>query len=53
MDVQKLKESESNKLEGPLAKSELSFSLKNMTNNRSPGTSGFALRIFIKFFGIS
>ena len=40
-DVPKLSDNESNQIEGHLILSELSKALRNMKNNKSPGTDGY------------
>ncbi len=45
-----MNQSEAEKLEGSISKSELGFALKNMTNNRSPGTSGFSCEFYKVFW---
>ena len=50
--IPKLNQNESDKLEGLLTLSELSTALKNMKNNRSPGTDGFPCE-FLRYFGSS
>lgn len=50
-DVNKLSEEEKLKLEDPLDYNELLASLKKMSNNSSPGSSGFTVA-FYKFFWI-
>ena len=47
--VPKLSEEDANSLEGLLTFSELSTALKNMNNNKSPGSDGFTVEFF-KFF---
>ena len=37
----KLSNEESNELEGPVTLSKASYVLNNMSNNKSPGSSGF------------
>ena len=48
-NVPKLNEDEKLKLEGPITINEISESLKNMKNNKSPGSDGFTAEFF-KFF---
>ena len=48
-NIPKLNESEKMKLEGPLTINEVLESLKNMKNNKSPGSDGFTAEFF-KFF---
>ena len=50
--IPKQNQNESDKLEGLLTLSELSTALKNMKNNRSPGTDGFPCD-FLRYFGSS
>lgn len=46
VNVPKLTDNESNQLEGKLTLMELSLALKNMKNNKSPGTDGFSCEFF-------
>ena len=48
-DIPKLDNNESKKLEGKITKEEALNSLKNMKNNKSPGSDGFTIEFF-KFF---
>ena len=48
--IPKLNQNESDKLEGLLTLSEMSTALKNMKNNRSPGTDGFPCKFFKVFW---
>ena len=50
-DIPKLSETEKLSLEGPLTLNETLNALKNMKNNRSPGSDGFTTEFF-KFFWI-
>ena len=52
INMPKLTEEEAEKLEGMVAHKEASLTLKNMKNNKSPGTSGFSIN-FLKCFGSS
>ena len=47
----KLSDKESQELEGEISYSELTFALKNMKNDNSPGLDGFTVEFF-KFFWI-
>ena len=46
----KLNDSDSKKLEGEITSAEAAFTLKNMKNNRSPGSSGFTCEFFKCFW---
>ena len=48
-DIPKLNDEENKKLEGLLKPEELLYSLKNLKNNKSPGSDGFTAE-FLKFF---
>ena len=48
-DIPKLNKSETDNLEGIITKEEALSSLKNMKNNKSPGSDGFTIEFF-KFF---
>ena len=48
-NANKLTQEESEQLEGPLTLQEIGESLKNMKNNKSPGSDGFTVE-FYKFF---
>ena len=49
-DVPKLSDNESNQIEGHLTLSELSKALRNMKNNKSPGTDGYSCEFFKVFW---
>lgn len=51
-DVMKLNDSEREKLEGKITYDEALTILKNMSNNKSPGSDGFTAE-FLKCFGTS
>ena len=48
-DIPKLNENEANNIEGMITEEEALCSLKNMKNNKSPGSDGFTIEFF-KFF---
>ena len=48
-DIRKLNDNEKNSLEGPITTQEALKALKNMSNNKSPGSDGFTVE-FYKFF---
>ena len=50
-DIPKLNEEQKASLEGPITIEEMLVSLKNMKNNKSPGSDGFTIEFF-KFFWI-
>ena len=50
VNLPKLTDDESNQLEGQLTLTELSLALKNMKNNKSPGTDGFSSEFFKVFW---
>ena len=50
-DIPRLKHSESRSLEGYLKIEEISYALKNMKNNKSPGLDGFPCEFFKVFWG--
>lgn len=50
-DIPRLDEKEALQLEGSLTLAEASQTLKNMKNNKSPGTSGFSADFFKVFWG--
>ena len=50
-DIPKLDDSKKNSLEGHITIEEMLFSLKNMKNNKSPGSDGFTVE-FLKFFWV-
>ena len=50
MDVPKLNEDEASNLEGVLTLNEAGTTLKNMKNNKSPGTSGFLADLYKVFW---
>ena len=49
--VKTLTEEDKIKLEGKITKKEASIALKNMNNNKSPGTDGFTVEFFKFFWG--
>lgn len=51
-EATKLSQCESDSLEGPLSYTEACCALKNMSNNKSPGSDGFTVEFF-KFFFIN
>ena len=48
--IKKLSDKESQELEGEISYSELTFALKNMKNDKSPGLDGFTVEFFKFFF---
>ena len=50
INMPKLTEEEAEKLEGMVTHKEASLTLKNMKNNKSPGTSGFSVDFFKVFW---
>ena len=50
-DIPKLEKSEADKLEGMITKEEALNCLKNMKNNKSPGSDGFTIEFFKFFWG--
>ena len=48
-DIPKLNQEQKHSLEGPITIQEMLISLKNMKNNKSPGSDGFTIE-FYKFF---
>ena len=50
INMPKLTEEEAEKLEGMVTNKEASLTLKNMKNNKSPGTSGFSVDFFKVFW---
>ena len=51
--MKKITDEQAEKLEGLLTLHEISNTLKNMKNGKSPGLSGFSAEFFFKFFGNS
>ena len=49
-DIPKLSDNESNKLEGHITLAELTNALRNMKNNKSPGTDGYSCEFFKVFW---
>jgi len=50
INIPKLSNEESKQLEGPITLSEASYVLKNMANNKSPGSSGFSIDFYKVFW---
>ena len=50
INVPKLIEQEATELEGEITLKEASLTLKNMKNNKSPGTSGFSVDLYKVFW---
>ena len=50
VNVPKLTQNESNQLEGNLTLPELTKALRNMKNNKSPGTDGYSCEFFKVFW---
>ena len=48
--VTKLSVDQSNSIEGPIQLNELSYALKNMKNNKTPGIDGFSVEFFKVFW---
>ena len=49
-DIPKLSDNESNQLEGHITLAELTNTLRNMKNNKSPGTDGYSCEFFKVFW---
>ena len=48
--INKLTQTQSDNLEGEISLSELSYSLQNMKNNKSPGPDGFTVEFYKAFW---